>query len=134
MAAATPTRTWGYPQTLMMYDIAALQQIYGANYNTNAANTIYSWNPTTGELSINNVGQGPPGNGDGITSASENRVLMTIWDGGGTDTYDLSALWRRDDDRSAPRRMVDDELDSACQPSRLRGRHRALPEATSPML
>ncbi|HKR25255.1 MAG TPA: M10 family metallopeptidase C-terminal domain-containing protein, partial [Allosphingosinicella sp.] len=81
---------WGYPQTLMMYDIAALQQIYGANYNTNSGNTTYRWSATTGELSINNVGQGAPGDGNGVTSASENRVLMTVWDGGGTDTYDFS--------------------------------------------
>ena len=31
-----------YPQTLMMYDIAALQYLYGANYNTNAGTTTYS--------------------------------------------------------------------------------------------
>ena len=79
--------TWGYPQTLMMYDIAALQAMYGANFNTNSGNSVYTWNPTTGEMSINGVGQGAPGNGAG---GSANRVFETIWDGGGTDTYDLS--------------------------------------------
>src|ERR671917_1675522 len=27
--------TWGYAQTLMMYDVAALQHMYGANFATN---------------------------------------------------------------------------------------------------
>jgi Ca2+-binding RTX toxin-like protein len=75
--------TFGYPQTLMMYDIAALQKIYGgANYAFNADNSVYTWNPSTGEMSINGIGQGMPG---------ANRVFMTVWDGGGEDSYDLSA-------------------------------------------
>jgi len=81
--------TWGYAQTLMMLDIAALQKIYGgANYTFNSGASTYSWSDTTGEMSINGVGQGAPGNGS--ASASMNRILMTIWDGGGNDTYDLS--------------------------------------------
>jgi Ca2+-binding RTX toxin-like protein len=84
--------TYGYPQTLMMYDIAALQEMYnGANYAFNSGNSVYTWDITTGEMAINGVGQGEVGNGDGTVSASENRILMTIWDGGGTDTYDLSS-------------------------------------------
>ncbi len=78
--------TWGFPTTLMMLDIAALQQMYGANFGTNAGNTVYRWSPTTGEMSVNGVGQGAPGG---------NRILMTVWDGGGTDTYDLSAYATR---------------------------------------
>jgi serralysin len=73
--------TWGYAQSLMMLDIAALQHMYGANYSTNSSNTTYSWSPTTGEMFINNVGQGAPGG---------NKILLTVWDGGGTDTYDFS--------------------------------------------
>lgn len=73
--------TWGFPQTLMMYDIAALQEMYGANFDTNSGDTTYSWDPNTGELSIDGVGQGAPG---------ANRVFMTVWDGNGNDTYDLS--------------------------------------------
>jgi len=72
----------------MMLDIAALQKIYGsANYAFNSGNSVYTWSSTTGEMSINGVGQGAPGTGQGGTS---NRVFMTIWDGGGNDTYDLS--------------------------------------------
>jgi len=70
-----------YPQTLMIYDIAALQLLYGANYTTNAGNTAYTWNPLTGQMAINGVGQGAP---------AGNKIFMTIWDGGGIDTYDFS--------------------------------------------
>jgi serralysin len=74
--------TWGYPQTLMMLDIAALQKIYGAaNYAYNSGDSTYTWSETTGQMAINGAGQGAPG---------DNRVFMTIWDGGGNDTYDLS--------------------------------------------
>lgn len=71
----------GYAQSLMMYDIAALQHMYGANYNAQSGNTVYSWNPATGEMFINGKAQGAP---------VENRIFLTIWDGGGTDTYDFS--------------------------------------------
>ena len=73
--------SWDYPQTLMMYDIAALQTMYGANYTTNSGNSVYVWSPTTGEMFINGVAQGAPGS---------NKVFMTLWDGGGTDTYNFS--------------------------------------------
>ncbi len=66
--------TNGYAQTFMMYDIAALQTMYGANFNTNSGNTTYSWCATTGEMFINGVGQGAPGG---------NRIFMTLWDGNG---------------------------------------------------
>jgi serralysin len=74
--------TYGFPQTLMMLDIAALQQMYGADFNTNSGNTTYSFSSTTGEMSINGVGQGTPG---------ANRLFLTIWDGGGDDYYDFSS-------------------------------------------
>jgi serralysin len=73
--------TWGYAQSLMMLDIAALQHLYGANYATNGAGTTYTWSTSTGEMFIDGVGQGAPGG---------NRILLTIWDGGGNDTYDFS--------------------------------------------
>jgi len=76
------TNGWdSFAQTLMMDDIAALQSMYGANYSFNSGDSIYSWNPNTGEMSINGSGQGAP---------AGNRVFMTVWDGGGNDTYDLS--------------------------------------------
>lgn len=70
-----------YPQTLMMYDIAALQKMYGANFTTNAGDSVYSWSALTGQMSINGVGQGAP---------AGNKIFMTVWDGGGNDTYDFS--------------------------------------------
>ncbi|MEE1609759.1 M10 family metallopeptidase C-terminal domain-containing protein [Microvirga sp. CF3016] len=73
--------TWGYAQSLMMVDIAALQHMYGANYGTNGSNTVYSWSAATGEMFIDGIGQSAPGG---------NRILLTVWDGGGTDTYDFS--------------------------------------------
>ena len=79
--AGYTNETWGYAQSLMMYDIAALQHMYGANFTTNSGNTVYAWSPTTGEMSINGVGQGAPGG---------NRFFLTVWDGGGNDTYDFS--------------------------------------------
>jgi serralysin len=71
----------GYPQSPMMDDIAALQFMYGANFATNAGDTVYSWSPTTGEAFVNGAGRGRP---------YANRVFETVWDGGGIDTYDFS--------------------------------------------
>jgi serralysin len=73
--------TWGFAQSLMMYDIAAVQHIYGANFNTNSGDTRYSWSPSTGEMFVNGAGQG---------AAGGNRIFQTLWDGGGTDTYAFS--------------------------------------------
>ena len=70
-----------YPQTLMMYDIAAVQEMYGANYATNGGDTVYKWSATTGEMYVNGAGQGAP---------AGNKIFMTVWDGGGHDTYDFS--------------------------------------------
>lgn len=69
------------PQSLMQDDIAALQWLYGANYRTNSGNTTYSFDPTTGQMFVEGVGQELP---------THNFIYRTIWDGGGTDTYDLS--------------------------------------------
>ncbi len=68
-------------QTYMIDDIAALQYMYGANFDTYSGNTVYTWSPTTGETFIDGVGQG---------AASANKVYEAIWDGGGIDTYNLS--------------------------------------------
>jgi len=73
--------TWSFPQSLMLYDIAALQYMYGANYNTNSGDTVYRWDPATGQESINGVALAAPG-GD--------TIFLTVWDGGGNDTYDFS--------------------------------------------
>jgi serralysin len=72
---------FGFAQTFMMYDILALQYLYGADYGTNSGNTVYSWDPGTGQMYVDGIGQGLPG---------ANRVFLTIWDGNGNDTYDMS--------------------------------------------
>ncbi|SFM76747.1 beta strand repeat-containing protein [Shimia aestuarii] len=74
--------TWGYAQTFMMADIAALQYMYGADFSTNSGNTVYKWNPTSGDTLVN---------GGVAIDAGGNRIFATIWDGGGIDTYDLSS-------------------------------------------
>lgn len=70
-----------HPTTLMMNDIAALQYMYGADNSYNNGNTTYTFSTTTGEMFINGVGQG---------AAIANYILLTVWDGGGNDTYDFS--------------------------------------------
>lgn len=52
------------PATPMIYDIAAIQYLYGANHNYNAGNTTYQFNNGTG--------------------------IQTLWDGAGVDTIDAS--------------------------------------------
>ncbi|WP_424931008.1 M10 family metallopeptidase [Amaricoccus macauensis] len=74
--------TWGLPQTFMMLDIAALQYLYGANYEVNSGDTTYKWKPEDGKTRLDGRVALDPG---------DNRIFATIWDGGGNDTYDLSA-------------------------------------------
>jgi len=76
-----------YPQSWMMLDIAALQAMYGADFTQRAGNTRYSWDATTGETFLDGIGQGRPGEG---SVGQTNRIFLTVWDGGGIDTYDLS--------------------------------------------
>ncbi|WP_428428502.1 M10 family metallopeptidase C-terminal domain-containing protein [Pararhizobium sp.] len=73
---------FGAPQTFMMADIAALQHMYGADYTTNSGNTVYKWTPTSGNTFVD---------GKVAIDAGGNRIFATIWDGGGRDTFDLTA-------------------------------------------
>ncbi len=57
-----------YPQTPMLFDIAAIQSLYGANYNTRSGNNTYSWD-------------------------ASKAFVQTIWDGGGIDTISASNQW-----------------------------------------
>jgi serralysin len=74
-----------YPLTYMANDILALQTLYGANYGTNSGNTVYTWDPATGQGFVDGVGQPIPTLITGTT-----QFYQTIWDGGGIDTYDMS--------------------------------------------
>lgn len=71
----------GYAQTLMQEDIAAAQALYGANYDHATGDTRYKWNPGTGQMTINGVA---------ATDPAENKIFLTVWDGGGRDWYDFS--------------------------------------------
>ncbi|WP_118133577.1 M10 family metallopeptidase C-terminal domain-containing protein [Oceanicella sp. SM1341] len=70
-----------YAQSLMMLDIRAIQQAYGADFSHNAGNTTYSFSETTGEMFVDGIGQGAP---------AGNVIFRTVWDGDGYDTYDFS--------------------------------------------
>ena len=79
--ARVENEPWGYAQSLMIGDIAALQHMYGANFSARAGPTTYRWDNKTGQAFIDGVGQGLPGG---------NRIFSTVWDGGGIDTYDFA--------------------------------------------
>ena len=97
-AVVNDTEDGSFAQSLMMLDIAAIQYMYGANFNTNGGNTVYTFSTTTGEMFVDGVGQGTP---------QANRIFRTIWDGNGIDTYDLSNYTTESADRPRPRRLVD---------------------------
>ena len=66
----------------MMLDIAALQELYGADFEVNAGDTVYRWKPGSGRTWVDGeVGLDPGGE----------VIFATVWDGGGRDCYDLSA-------------------------------------------
>ncbi|MFM9936466.1 MAG: M10 family metallopeptidase [Novosphingobium sp.] len=69
-----------FAQTYMISDIAALQSLYGANFGTNAGDTVYTFD-ATGRFFVN-------GNAQQATLGS--KIYRAIWDGGGNDTYDFS--------------------------------------------
>jgi hypothetical protein len=71
------------PQSYMMYDIAALQAYYGANFSKVGTEAIYSWDPQTGQQYIN--GLPAPFTGASVTG----KILTTVWTQGATATYDL---------------------------------------------
>jgi Ca2+-binding RTX toxin-like protein len=64
------------PQTPMVYDILAIQQIYGADNATRSGNTVYGFNANAGSRIYD--------------FAQNSNPVLTIWDGGGKDTIDLS--------------------------------------------
>lgn len=83
-----PSNQVDYPWSYMMLDIAALQYMYGANFGSgsNPGNTVYSFNAATGQMTIADTN-------DGVSTSAASKdakIFTTIWDGGGTDTYDFS--------------------------------------------
>jgi serralysin len=68
---------WQYAGTPLLYDIAAIQQIYGANMTTRTGATTYGFNITSDVLFAQ-------------YDLSQNTAPFAIWDAGGIDTLDLS--------------------------------------------
>ena len=109
------------PQSFMMYDIAALQHMYGADFTdgAHAGDTTYKFDPTTGEMIRNQVFRS--GAAQDTSGNNVNVIFRTIWDGGGIDTYDFSAY---DASRQlvidlAPGGWTDVDSDSTFQAARL---------------
>ncbi len=72
-----PDAPASHPDTLMLYDIYAVQQLYGVNHATRAGNDTYGFHATVGGAYDFTVNTDP---------------LMCIWDGGGIDTLNLSGF------------------------------------------
>ncbi|MCP3970964.1 MAG: protease, partial [Rhodobacteraceae bacterium] len=72
----TTTSVGSYPDTLMLYDILALHQLYGADTGFHSGDTTYGFNATV--------------TGGAYDFTVNTDPLMSIWDGSGTDTVDLS--------------------------------------------
>lgn len=66
-----------YADGLLLFDILALQQLYGANTDHEAGDSVYGFNCTVGGIFDFSVNDDP---------------VLCIWDGGGTDTVDLSGF------------------------------------------
>ncbi len=67
---------WYYAQTPMLHDILTIQSIYGADSTTRSGDTVYGFNANASEW---------------IYDFSQNLApVLTIWDGAGDDTLDLS--------------------------------------------
>lgn len=71
----------------MLYDIQAIQTLYGANYATNAGDTNYRWAPGAVDARVADTLAGVTE----ATGRTDARVFETVWDGGGNDTYDFTA-------------------------------------------
>lgn len=65
-----------YAATPLLYDIAAIQSLYGANMATRVGDTTYGFNSNAGREPFDFAVQVDP--------------IVAIWDGGGVDTLDLS--------------------------------------------
>jgi len=72
------------PATAMAYDVLALQYLYGAKTSTRPEDTRYTFTAAD-NFSPGSGATGAPGSPYG-------RMKNMLWDGGGVDTVDLSAL------------------------------------------
>lgn len=72
---------WYYSSTPMLYDVAAIQAVYGADMTTRTTDTVYGFNCN---LAANDPRKA-------IFDFSQNSLpIFTIWDAGGIDALDCS--------------------------------------------
>ena len=79
----TSAKDGSAPQSFMMYDIAALQAMYGANFDKVGTTDTYRWNGITGQETINN--SAAPATG----LSSTGKIFSTVWTQGAIAIYDL---------------------------------------------
>lgn len=65
-------------ETLMLYDIAAIQSLYGRNMSTRSSDTVYGFNSNTNTYTYDFV--------------QNSRPVFCIWDGSGIDMIDASGF------------------------------------------
>lgn len=70
-----------YPQTPMVYDIAAIQALYGADTQTRADDTVYGYH-TLFDANDNDK--------NCYDFTVNSQPILTLWDAGGIDTLDCS--------------------------------------------
>ncbi|MGE1155225.1 serralysin family metalloprotease [Pseudomonas kitaguniensis] len=68
-----------YASGPLIDDIAAVQKLYGANYATRADDTTYGFNSNTGRDFYS-------------AKSSADKLVFSVWDGGGNDTLDFSGF------------------------------------------
>ncbi|MBB1585157.1 serralysin family metalloprotease [Serratia sp. OS31] len=61
----------------LLHDITAIQYLYGANMSTRLDDTVYGFNSNTGRDFLS-------------TNSSEKKLIFSVWDAGGNDTFDFS--------------------------------------------
>jgi len=76
-AAETTDNPQSNPDTLLLFDILAIQQVYGANMATRSGASIYGFGANTGST---------------YDFAINTRPALCIWDGGGIDLIDASGF------------------------------------------
>lgn len=66
-----------YASAPLLDDITAIQKLYGANYNTRSDDTVYGFNSNTGRDYYS-------------ANSGKDKLIFSVWDGGGNDTLDFS--------------------------------------------
>ena len=78
------------PQSYMMYDIAALQAMYGVNMSRVGTSVTYKWVAGSGQQQISTDGGVTFTNAPDTGVTATNKIFSTVWTQGALATYDLS--------------------------------------------